>query len=147
MALPKAIVTLNGDCEMRCADHNCAEYGAARGKAAHDHAFAAEAEGCPCDTADCWRSGHAMLSIAGVTMRLAGGSVRLMNADTANEAAAKELVSPLMLLPLLFCCAETAGVATLNCWLMLMRSRAGPSNVLQHMTTAVSAANPWPCAR
>ena len=22
MALPKAIVTLNGDCEMRCADHN-----------------------------------------------------------------------------------------------------------------------------
>ena len=22
LALPKAIVTLNGDCEMRCADHN-----------------------------------------------------------------------------------------------------------------------------
>jgi hypothetical protein len=119
----------------------------ARGRAAHGHAVAAEAEGCPCGTAYCWRSGYAMLSTAGVTMRLAGVGVRLMNADTANEVAAKELASPLMLLPLQFCCAETAGVATLNYWLMLMQSRAGPSNVLQHMTTAVSASNPWPCAR
>jgi hypothetical protein len=70
-----------------------------------------------------------------------------MHADTADDAAAKELAPPLMLLPRQFSRAEAAGVATLNCWLMLMRSRAGPSNILQHMTTAVSAANPWPCAR
>ncbi len=46
--------------------------------------------------------------------------MRLMNANTADEAAARELASPLMLLPLQFCYAETAGVTTLNCWLLLM---------------------------
>jgi hypothetical protein len=146
MALPKAIVTLNGDCEMWCADYNVLntqQHGARR-------STATPLQPKPRDDRvvllNCWRSGYATLSTAGVTMLLAGGGVRLMNADTADEAVAKELASPLMLLPLQFCCAKTAGVVTLNCWLMPMRSRAGPSNVLQHMTSAVSTADPWPRA-
>jgi hypothetical protein len=83
-----------------------------------------------------------MLPTAGDMMLLAGGGATLtrsdvkslMNADAADKAAAKGL-----LLLLLFCFGQTAGAATLSYWLMLKRSPAGPSSVLRHKKTAVSA--------
>ncbi len=74
----------------------------------------------------CWRSGDASMPTSGDTRRLVAGgatlarcdSERLMNANAADQAAAKELAL-LMLLPLLFCCAGTAGVASLSCWTLM----------------------------